>query len=295
MPNNSKQASRPIRPAQTQSRQPGRQRLMKPEPITISSNYRPAGKLRDKVALITGGDSGIGRSVAVGFAHEGAKVAIVYLEEDDDARQTQGMVEAAGSECLLIRGDVGRRAFCRRAIERTVRRWGGLDILVNNAAEQHPADSIRDITEATLRRTFETNVFSMFYLCQEALEHLKARKGASIINTTSVTAYRGSPGLLDYSATKGAIVAFTRSLSGQLARLKPPIRVNAVAPGPIWTPLIPATFDGEKVAEFGSDTPLGRAGEPAELVGAFVYLASDDSSYVTGQVIHVNGGEIVNA
>lgn len=280
------------RPKQSQSRQPGRQYLMQPEPRIIRENYRGSGKLAGKIALITGGDSGIGRSTAVLFSREGAGVAIIYLEETRDAEVTKRLVESEGSECLLIKGDVGKQPFCRKAIDETVRKFGGLDILVNNAAEQHPQEDLRDIDEKQLVATFRTNVFSQFFLTQAAIPHLRKREGSTIINTTSVTAYRGSPGLLDYSAAKGAIVSFTRSLSQQL--LRDGIRVNAVAPGPIWTPLIPATFDNEKVSTFGSDSPMGRAGEPDECAGCFLFLASQDSSYITGQVLHPNGGEIVN-
>ena len=280
------------RPAQTQTRQPGRQTKMRPEPVTIVPELRGRGRLKDRVALITGGDSGIGRATAVLFAREGARVAIVYLEEQTDAEETLRLVEEEGSTGLLIKGDIGRHAFCQRTVEKTVKEFGRLDVLVNNAAEQHPQESIEDIDEKQLDATFRTNIYSMFFLTKAALPHLKKHKGSTIINTTSVTAYRGSPGLLDYSATKGAIVSFTRSLSGMLA--KDGIRVNAVAPGPIWTPLIPSTFPADKVKKFGSDTPLGRAGEPWECATCFLFLASIDSQYMTGQVLHPNGGEIIN-
>ena len=288
-----KSSTRQARPPQTQSRRPGRQRPMAPQPLSIRPDMVGADRLRGKVALITGGDSGIGRAVALHFAREGANVAIVYLEEKEDAEQTRRDVQEYGVACLLIRGDVGREAFCRRAVEQTVKKFGALDVLVNNAAEQHPQDSILDIDEKQLTSTFRTNIFSMFFLTKAALPHLKKRRGATIINTTSVTAYRGHETLVDYAATKGAIVTFTRSLSQVLA--KDEIRVNAVAPGPIWTPLIPSTFDAKKVAAFGSDTPLGRAGQPWECATCFVFLASEESSYITGQVLHPNGGEIVNA
>lgn len=287
-----KAASKPIRPAQKQARQPGVQSEMTPQPVTTRPDYRGSGKLLGKRALVTGGDSGIGRAACVLYAREGADVAIVYYNEDDDALETQKLIEKEGRKCLLLKGDISKEAFCKKAVEQTVKLLGGLDILVNNAAVQFPQSSITDITEQQLDRTFRTNIYAMFFLTKAALPHLEKSKG-TIINTTSVTAYRGSPELLDYSATKGAIVTFTRSLSGQLAQKN--IRVNAVAPGPIWTPLIPATFPPEKVAKFGSDVPLGRAGEPAEVAPAFVFLASADSSYMTGQVLHPNGGEIINS
>jgi NAD(P)-dependent dehydrogenase (short-subunit alcohol dehydrogenase family) len=279
-----------IRPPQHQRRQPGRQYKMRPQPKTGASDYSGSGKLRDKVALITGGDSGIGRAVAVLYAKEGAHVSVVYLNEHKDARETKRLVEAQGRKCVLIAGDIGQERFCRSAITATKRELGKIDILVNNAAEQHPQESITKVTERQLERTFRTNIFSMFFLTKAVMPHFK--KGGVIINCASVTAYQGSPELLDYSATKGAIVAFTRSLSQALAEKK--IRVNAVAPGPIWTPLIPSTFPAKEVATFGSDTPLGRAGEPEEVATSFVFLASDDSSYMTGQVLHPNGGRVVN-
>lgn len=281
---------RKVRPAQHQRRQPGRQDKMRPQPRSGTSSYVACGKLRDKVAIITGGDSGIGRAVAVLFAKEGADVAIVYRNEHRDAKETRRLVEEQGRKCLLMAGDAGRRKFCESIIRQAKREFRQLDIIVNNAAEQHPQDRITKITEKQLERTFRTNIFSMFFLIQAAMPHLK--EGATIINTTSVTAYQGSPELLDYSSTKGAIVAFTRSLSQALAKNK--IRVNAVAPGPIWTPLIPSTFSANEVATFGSDTPLGRAGEPEEVATCFVFLASEDSSYITGQVLHPNGGRVVN-
>jgi NAD(P)-dependent dehydrogenase (short-subunit alcohol dehydrogenase family) len=284
------QPKRPHRPPQEQKRQPGLEKDMTPKPTPIRGDYRAAGKLMGRVALITGGDSGIGRAVAVAFAREGADVAIVYLDEHEDAKETAGLVEEAGRKCVLIAGDIGREAFCSKAVATTVKKLGRLNILVNNAAEQHPQKSISSITSDQLERTFRTNIFAMFYLVKAALPHLS--EGSVILNTTSVTAYRGSPELLDYSATKGAIVTFTRSLAMQLADKK--IRVNGVAPGPIWTPLIPSTFKAEKVESFGSDVPLGRAGEPAEVATAFVFLACDDASYFTGQVLHPNGGEVVN-
>jgi NAD(P)-dependent dehydrogenase (short-subunit alcohol dehydrogenase family) len=276
-------------PKQVQTRQPGVESRMRPKPQSEARQYRAAGKLEGKAALITGGDSGIGKSVAIHFAKEGADVAIAYLEERDDAKRTASLIEAEGRRCLLLEGDVGDRDFCQRAVERTLAALGRLDILVNNAAEQHAAKNFADIDPDQFMQTFRTNVFGMFHLTQAALPHLK--QGAAIINTTSVTAFRGSGGLVDYASTKGAIVAFTRSLALQLAEKE--IRVNAVAPGPIWTPLIPASFDAEKVSTFGAHTPMQRPGQPDEVAPCYVFLASNDSSYMTGQVLHPNGGEIV--
>ncbi len=269
---------------------PGHQSEMQEKPETIKPTYKPAGKLAGKTALITGGDSGIGRAVAVHFAAEGANVVISYLEETEDAVISRKMVEERGARCLAVAGDVGRKEVAKELVEKTLEAFGSLDILVNNAGEQHPQDSITDISSDQLEATFASNIFSMFYLAQSAVPYMK--QGATIINTSSVTAYRGSPNLLDYSSTKGAINSFTRSLALSLADKG--IRVNGVAPGPIWTPLIPSTFPKEKVETFGTDVPLGRSGEPSEVAPAFVFLASDDASYITGQMIHVNGGEIVN-
>lgn len=280
------------RPPQSQSRQPGRQHEMDPQPITIREDYRASGRLEGRVVLITGGDSGIGRSVAVMAAREGAQVAVVYLEETQDAADTRDMIQESGQQCLLIQGDVGDADFCRQAVQQTIEKFQHLDVLINNAAEQHAANSIEDIDEPQLVRTFRTNMFSMFFMTQAALPYLRQRSRSSIINTTSVTAYRGSPGLLDYSSTKGAITAFTRSLS--LSLIQEGIRVNAVAPGPVWTPLIPASFPESKVAKFGGDTPLGRAGQPHEIGSCYTFLASDDATYINGQVLHPNGGEIIN-
>ena len=263
---------------------------MRPRPVADDPAYKAAGKLRGKVALITGGDSGIGRAVAVAFAKEGADVAISYLNEHDDARETERLVKKHGRRCLLIPGDIGHESVCRDAVERTVKELGRLDCLVNNAAEQHPQDDITKIDREQLERTFRTNVFAMFYLTKAAMRHLK--KGATIINTASITAYEGNPMLIDYSSTKGAIVAFTRALSQSV--IEKGIRVNGVAPGPIWTPLIPSTFPVEKVKKFGTDTPMGRVGQPEEVANCFVFLASDDSSYIAGQMLHPNGGQVVN-
>ncbi|NGZ03527.1 MAG: NAD(P)-dependent oxidoreductase [Nitrospira sp. WS238] len=278
------------RPAQEQSRQPGRESEMTPQPKSEDQKHHGTGKLNRKVALITGGDSGIGRAVAISFAREGADIAIAYLEEHNDAEETQRLVEQEGRRCVRIPGDVGYHEHCLQAVDSVLRELGRLDILVNNAAQQQPQDSLDKITPTQLERTFRTNIFSYFFMAQAALPHLS--EGASIINTTSVTAYKGSSHLLDYASTKGAIVAFTRSLSLALAEQK--IRVNAVAPGPIWTPLIPSTFPPERVATFGSDVPLKRAGQPEEVAPSYVFLASDDASYITGQVLHPNGGTIVN-
>jgi NAD(P)-dependent dehydrogenase (short-subunit alcohol dehydrogenase family) len=278
------------RPPQHQDQQPGMEYILTPRPQSEDASYRGSGKLSGKVALITGGDSGIGRAVAIAFAKEGADVAVVYLDEHRDAEETRSQVEEEGRTCELIAGDIGDEQFCQDAIRQTLGTFNQLDLLVNNAAVQYPRESITDITADQLQKTFRTNIFSMFYTVKAAMPHL--RKGSAIINTTSVTAYRGSPNLLDYSSTKGAIVSFTRSLAQAL--VEQGIRVNAVAPGPIWTPLIAATFSPDKVATFGSDVPMGRAGQPEEVAPSYVFLASDDSSYMTGQVLHPNGGEIIN-
>jgi NAD(P)-dependent dehydrogenase (short-subunit alcohol dehydrogenase family) len=276
-----------IRPPQEQE-MPGIEQKMTPKPV--SERPEVQNKLQGKVALITGGDSGIGGAVARLFAQEGADVAIVYLSEQEDAEAVRKSVEEHGRKCLLLPGNIRDEAFCKQAVEETVSKLGKLDILVNNAATQTEKESIEEISTDQLKETFETNIYAMFWFTRYAVKHLK--EGSSIINTTSVTAYRGSKSLLDYSATKGAIVTFTRSLSAQL--VKKGIRVNAVAPGPIWTPLIVGSFDEEKVKTFGSDVPMGRHGEPVEVATSFLFLASQDGSYFTGQVLHPNGGEIVN-
>ena len=263
---------------------------MHPQPQDEARGYKAAGKLTGKVAIVTGGDSGIGRAVAVMFAMEGADVAITYLEEHDDAARTQHLIETQGRRCLKMDGDVGVKKACEKFVERAVKEFGKIDILVNNAGEQHESEDLTSISEDQLLRTFRTNFFGTFFMAQAALKHM--REGAAIINCTSITAYRGSKHLVDYASTKGAIVSFTRSLSSQLAGKG--IRVNGVAPGPIWTPLIPASFEGKKVGEFGQNQPLGRPGQPDEVAPCFVFLASSDSSYMTGQVLHPNGGEIIN-
>ena len=277
-------------PRQKQTRRPGLESEMRPKPVADDPQYKAAGKLEGKVALITGGDSGIGRAVAVVFAKEGADVAVGYLNEHDDAKETQRLVESHGRRCVLLPGDIGYESFCRQAVERTVKELGRLDCLVNNAAEQHPQEDIEDIDREQLERTFRTNIFGMFFMTKAAVKHMK--EGATIINTASITAYEGNPTLIDYSSTKGAIVAFTRALSKSL--IKRGIRVNGVAPGPIWTPLIPSTFPPDKVEEFGTTTPMGRVGQPEEVANCFVFLASDDSSYIAGQFLHPNGGKVVN-
>jgi len=289
MSNNQNQQKQTL-PPQHQDVQPGHEDLMNPKPAFDDQTYTGSGKLKNKVAVITGGDSGIGRAVAVFFAKEGANVVISYLNEQKDAEETKQYVEAAGQKCLLIPGDIGDESVCQQVVAKTVETFGQIDIIVNNAAEQHPQKGIEDITSEQLERTFRTNIFSFFYLTKAALPHLK--QGSAIINTSSVTAYAGNEQLLDYSATKGAITTFTRSLALNLAGKG--IRVNAVAPGPIWTPLIPSTFPADQVATFGANTPMKRPGQPEELAPAYVFLASDDSSYMSGQTLHVNGGKIVN-
>jgi NAD(P)-dependent dehydrogenase (short-subunit alcohol dehydrogenase family) len=279
-----------IKKPKKQNKQPGIEAKMNPRPEYIKDTYLPADKLRGKVALVTGGDSGIGRAVCVHFAEEGADIAIVYLNEDEDANETKTLVEAAGRKCLLIKGDIKHSDFCKSAVQKVIKAYGRINILVNNAGMQLPQKNVKNITDEQLETTFRTNIFPYFYFAEAALEHMK--QGDCIINTTSVTAYRSSPSLIDYSSTKGAITTFTRSLATNLSEKK--IRVNAVAPGPVWTPLIVSTFDAEKIKSFGSETAMKRAGQPSELAPAYVFLASEDASFITGQVIHVNGGEVVN-
>ncbi|WP_178988701.1 SDR family oxidoreductase [Winogradskyella schleiferi] len=274
----------------TQSQElPGKQNKMNPKPEIIRSDYKGSDKLKDKIALITGGDSGIGRSVAVHFAREGADVAIVYLSETEDAKKTKALVEKEGQSCLIIKADLKKGNDCERVVKECLDKYKKLNILVNNAAVQFPKDSIKAISMEDFDDTYKTNIYPYFHLAKLSLEHLNS--GDCIINTSSVTAYRGSSHLVDYASTKGAITSFTRSLAKQIADKN--IRVNGVAPGPIWTPLIPATFND--VSDFGQDTPLGRAGQPSEVAPAYVFLASKDASYITGQFIHVNGGEIIGA
>jgi NAD(P)-dependent dehydrogenase (short-subunit alcohol dehydrogenase family) len=278
-------------PPQEQSKQPGRESEMQPRPASAMETWTGSGKLAGKVALVTGGDSGIGRAVAIGFAKEGADVAILYLDETEDAQDTQLRIEAEGRRCVAIAGDIGDPGFCQDATKRVVERFGRLDILVNNAAEQHVCEDFADIPVEQVERTFRTNILGMMWLTRAVLPHLG--EGSAIINTTSITAYKGNPTLIDYASTKGAIVAFTRSLSVALEKRK--IRVNAVAPGPIWTPLIPASFDAERTAQHGSGAPMERAGQPDEVAPSYIFLASAaDSSYMSGQVLHPNGGSVVN-
>jgi NAD(P)-dependent dehydrogenase (short-subunit alcohol dehydrogenase family) len=277
-------------PAQTQRRQPGRERPMSPPPQYMPK-FPGVGKLKDKVAVITGGDSGIGRAVAVAMAREGALISILYLEEHEDAQETMRLVEREGSRAIMFAGDVGDEMFCWESVERTYEQFGRVDILVNNAAEQHEVDDPMDLNAAQIERTFRTNVFSFFHMARACLQYMEA--GSSIINSTSITAYRGHKTLIDYAATKGAIVSLTRSLSQAL--VEKGIRVNGVAPGPIWTPLIPASFRPEKVAAHGESAPMERAGQPNEVAPCYVFLASEDASYMSGQVLHPNGGNVVNA
>lgn len=281
--------SQPTFPAQHQDRQPGLESLMNPKPVAEDEAYTGSGKLKGKVAIISGGDSGIGRAVAIAYAKEGADVVIAHLNEHNDALETKARIEQLGLRCIVVAGDIGDEVFCQEIVNQTIQAFGKIDILVNNAGEQHPQNSLLDVTTAQLERTFRTNIFSYFFLTKAVLPHLKS--GSAIINTSSITAYEGHDQLIDYSATKGAVVSFTRSLSESLCKLG--IRVNGVAPGPIWTPLIPASFQADHVATFGSTTPMQRAGQPKELAPAYVYLASEDASYMSGQILHINGGTIV--
>ncbi|MEN8427827.1 SDR family oxidoreductase [Acinetobacter schindleri] len=277
---------------ETQDHQPGVQTAMNPKPEIIKPHYKGSEKLKGKVALITGGDSGIGRSVSVLFAREGADIAICYLDEDQDAKDTKKMVEAEGQRCLLIKCDLQQPEEIQDLVKQTIQEFKTINILVNNAGVQYPQKSITDISPEQLYQTFNTNILSMFHLTQAVLPHMQA--GDSIINTTSITSYHGHDELIDYSSTKGAITTFTRSLSTNLLKNKTGIRVNGVAPGPIWTPLIPSSFDEETLKEFGKQTPMGRMGQPSEVAPAYLFLASGEASYISGQVIHVNGGSIVN-
>lgn len=285
-----KQESKPSFPPQHQNKQPGDEHKMNPEPECLPF-YQGVNKFKNQVVLISGGDSGIGRAVSLAFANEGANIAIIYKNEDKDARITHQMIESFGTKCLLIPGDISNKSFCEEAVEKTFQAFKRLDILINNAAEQHVEEQFENISEDQLDQTFRVNIYSQFFLTQAALKYIPSKTG-SIINNASVNAYKGNPKLMDYSATKGAIVALTRSLAQSL--IEKEIRVNAVAPGPIWTPLIPASFDADKVKEFGKQAPMKRAGQPNEVAGAFTWLASKEASYVTGQVIHPNGGYVVN-
>ena len=276
-------------PAQHQSVQPGFEYEMNPLPISENPNYIPSGKLQNKVLVISGGDSGIGRAISILFAKEGADIVISYLNEHEDANYTKQLVESYGRKCILIPGDLRDENLSKYIADTAMNCFGKIDILINNCGVQFPQNSILDISSQQLKDTFETNIFTFFYLTKAVLPYLQAN--SSIINTTSITAFDGKKNLIDYSSTKGAISVFTKSLALSLADQK--IRVNAVAPGPIWTPLIPSSFNKQEVEIFGTDTPLKRAGQPFELAPAYLYLASDDSRYVTGQIIHVNGGSIV--
>ncbi|WP_379970150.1 SDR family oxidoreductase [Ectobacillus sp. sgz5001026] len=279
-----------LQPPQHQEKQPGLESLMNPKPVFDNSLYKGSGKLQGKCALITGGDSGIGKAVAIAFAKEGANISIAYFDEHEDAKMTKQLVESYGVKCVLVAGDLSEEEHCIETVKSTAEKLGNLHVIVNNLAVQYPQNSLLDITASQLERTFRINLFSYFYITKAALPYLK--KGDCIINTASITAYEGNESLLDYASSKGAIVSFTRSLSKSLVKVG--IRVNGIAPGPIWTPLIPSSFDAEKVSEFGGDVPMGRPGQPWEVAGAYVYLASQDATYVTGQMLHVNGGVVVN-
>lgn len=289
--NDEQQRSTQTLPAQKQARQPGRQEPMRPQPESIRESYRGSGRLQGRNAIVTGGDSGIGRAVALHFAREGANVAVAYLDEDIDARETERLVRDEGAQCLLFAGDLGDPQQCRKLVDAALERFGSIDILVNNAAEQHPVGRPEELDPDTVERTFRTNIFSFVYLTSAALPHLS--EGSAVINTSSVTAVRGNKQLPDYSATKGAILAYTASLAQAVADRG--IRVNSVSPGPIWTPLIPSTFDADEVAEFGADTLFKRPGQPSEVAPAYVFLASEEASYITGQTIHINGGGHISA
>lgn len=279
-------------PAQHQNKQPGNESIMKPLPVFNQEGYhKPAGRLKDKVAVITGGDSGIGRAISVLYAKEGAKICLMYLDEHEDANETKAQIEKVGGECFLIAGDIGNENFCVEAVNSIINKFGYINILVNNAAEQHECETIDQISKEQLFRTFDTNFFGAFYLTKAIVPHLK--NGDSIIYTTSITAYHGSETLIDYSCTKGALTSLCRSLAKNLASKG--IRVNSVAPGPVWTPLIPSSFNGYKVVKFGSETGLKRAGQPVEIAEAYVFLAGDGASFITGETIHINGGEIINS
>lgn len=291
MSHNKHNQHRQTLPPQHQSRQPGREHEMEPPPEYERADHFSAKRLIDKVAIITGGDSGIGRAVAVAFAKEGAHVALLYKEEHEDAQVTCQRVEELGRQCIALAGDLGHEKTCEDLIKKVMQKFDRIDVLVNNCAEQHPLESIEDISEQQLERTFRTNTYSYIFMIKHTLKYMK--KNASIINCASVTAYRGSDHLIDYSSTKGSIVTLTRSLSQSLVERG--IRVNAVAPGPVWTPLIPASFSAEEVKTFGSSVPMKRPGQPCEIAPSFVFLASEDASYMTGQVLHPNGGEMVGS
>ena len=280
-------------PPQHQECQPGLEYIMMPRPISNNPYSRGSGKLQGKVAIITGGDSGIGRAIAYAFAKEGADITISYLNEEEDACETKAFVEQMGRRCLLVPGDLKNEEMSKIVVEKTIECYGKIDILVNNAAVQYECKDFKQISDSQFDKTMKTNIYGTFYMSREALKHMKS--GSCIINTASVTAFAGNEKLIDYSMTKGAIVTLTRSLSTSLAKNKSGIRVNAVAPGPIWTPLIPSSFEKGEIPQFGSNTPMGRAGQPVECAGAYVFLASEAASYITGQTIHINGGEIVNS